>query len=94
VVHSVSEISDDLRQLLQDHKIHLKHDTVPHETGVGIVFVILQPHKESAIYEPETRVLSVDRDGPSDQGILRKGDLLLAIDGHPVTGTRLQHSES
>jgi hypothetical protein len=103
-------VSEELLATLEQQMIHLSGELVPHQTGVGIVFNILQPHPDDpesdgggggsssskpisptksstrALAREEFRVLSVDADGPSDQGLCKRGDKLVAVDGHVVDG--------
>ena len=97
VMHSKSTVSEKLLEGLEGDVIFLRNDVITHRTGVGIVFVLVQPEQQlSAAADPakvlgampldEIRVLSVDPDGPADQGVARKGDVLVGVAGHPVKG--------
>ena len=79
VVHSES-----LYTMTQEiHYIQFE-ETVP-RTGIGMYFWIRKAERNEG-KKTEIIVLSVDDGGPSDQGILRKGDKLVAVEGHGVEG--------
>ena len=72
VVHSKAEVPERLKENIDHGVIYIQDQSEPGQTGVGIVFVILQPYQEgsaqsAASKQEEIRVLSVDPNGPSDQ---------------------------
>ena len=100
VCHSRADVPEQLKGTMDQGVIYLYDQVKVEHSGVGIVFVILQPylachqnqqnqssaHGVAAEEELEIRVLSVDRDGPADQGKALKGDHLVSVDGHMVKG--------
>jgi hypothetical protein len=93
VYHSKSEVLEELLASIEHQVIYIGSAHAPPSTGVGIVFQVLR----LSPYEPDKRqgkgegtfkilVLSVDLSGPSDQGVLHKGDVLVGIDGRNVNG--------
>ena len=96
VVHSHAHVPERLKGSIDQGVIYVYDQTRVERSGVGIVFVLLQPYHTTdtpqaaspsgAAEEEEIRILSVDHNGPADKGQARKGDMLVGVDGHLVKG--------